>query len=140
EDLPETIRIKEAAPTCEVLLGSDQLAAIEVHVHLSPTGEAKARGAALALREVEYPVSEQTAGGVIAREKNAPPNPEDLCNELGEITAFLGQVASTLGGRARLERGESSRDEEHLSECSRQLELARVALRRFRQFLDPLKA
>ena len=32
-NLPETIRVKEAAPAREVLLGSDEVAAKEAHVH-----------------------------------------------------------------------------------------------------------
>ena len=51
-NLSETIRIKEAAPAREVLLGAGEVAAIEAHAYLSRTGEAKARGAALALGEV----------------------------------------------------------------------------------------
>jgi len=50
--LPETSRVKEATPAPEVLLASGEVAAIEAHEHLSMAGEAKARGAALALGEV----------------------------------------------------------------------------------------
>ena len=64
-NLPETISVKEAAPACELLLHSDEVTAKEADVHLSIANEAKARGAALALGEVQYPVRQQARGGVI---------------------------------------------------------------------------
>ena len=51
-NLPEIIRVKEAAPACELLFGSDKVAPREVRVHLSTADEAEARRAALALGEV----------------------------------------------------------------------------------------
>ena len=90
-----------------MLLGTGEVAAKEAHLHLSTTCEAEARGAALALGKIEYSVCQQGGGGVIARGENATPNPEDLCNQLGQIASLLGQVPGALGGRARLRRAHS---------------------------------
>ena len=102
-NLPETIRVKEAAPARELLLDSDEVAAKEAHVHLSIAYEAKARGAALALGEVQYPVRQQAGGGVIvAAVQNGAANPEYPCNEFCQVAALLGQVPGALGRRTRL--------------------------------------
>ena len=81
--LLETRRVKEAAQAPEVLLGRGEVAANEVHGHLSMVGEAKARGTPFAPGEVEYPVRQQAGGGVIARRQNVAKNSEDLDNQLG---------------------------------------------------------
>ena len=57
--LPENIRVKEAAPAYEVLLGDYEVAAIVAHLHLGIACEPKACRAALALGEAEYPVRQQ---------------------------------------------------------------------------------
>jgi len=78
-------------------LDARKVAANEVHVQLSTVCEAKARGAALALGEVEYPVRQQGSGGVIACVTNAPENPENLDNQLGQVATLLRQVTGALG-------------------------------------------
>jgi hypothetical protein len=60
---PETIRVKEAAAAREVGLRADEVAAIVAYVCLSVPGKTKARGATLALSEVEYLVRQQAGGG-----------------------------------------------------------------------------
>jgi len=98
----ETIRVKEVAKAREVLLGTDEIAAKETRIHLSNISPVKARGAALALGEVEYLVRQQGSGGVLTRGPTAPANPEELDCPLGQIATLLGQITGALGGRARL--------------------------------------
>ena len=111
-----------------MIVNCDEVSATKPRIHLSTVCKSEARGATFALGQVEYPVRKQDAGGIIARNKSATPNPEYLYNELGQVAAFLGQVTGALGGRARLGRGEPSGDQQYLSEWDRQFELARVAL------------
>jgi len=61
-----------------MLLDFDEVPAIEAHDQLSRVGESEAPLAALALSEVEYLVGKRGRAVVVARDENAPPDPEAL--------------------------------------------------------------
>ena len=102
--------------------------------------EAKARGTALALGEIEYPVRQQAGGGVIARrQKRCAKSRRPVTTSWARLPLFSARSRARSAAARVSGAAEPSRDQQHLSERARQLQLARVTLRRFGQFLDPLE-